>query len=57
MSMAVTVLIIAAGITLADVRLALAEEDKKRVEEGQMISHDVSASAFFTLGMDIQAQQ
>jgi hypothetical protein len=35
----------------------LAEEDKKRVEEGQSVAHDVSPSAFVSLGMDIQGQQ
>ncbi|KIM81446.1 hypothetical protein PILCRDRAFT_53455, partial [Piloderma croceum F 1598] len=44
-------------VTLAQVRLELAEEDKKRVEEGITVSCDVSASGFLTLGMDIQGQQ
>jgi hypothetical protein len=35
----------------------MAEEDKKRVEDGITVSHDVSASGFLTLGMDIQGQQ
>jgi hypothetical protein len=46
-----------ADVTLAQVRLELAEEDKKRVEEGITVSCDVSASGFLTLGMDIQGQQ
>jgi hypothetical protein len=55
--MAAAILIVVVDVTLADVRLALAEEEKKKVEEGRIVSHDVSASGFLTLGMDIQAQQ
>jgi hypothetical protein len=44
-------------VSLAQVRLALAEEDKKRVEEGRSVERDVSASVFLSLRMDIQGQQ
>jgi hypothetical protein len=44
-------------VTLAQVRLTLAEEDKKRVEEGRSTSHNVSPSVFLSLGMNIQELQ
>jgi hypothetical protein len=44
-------------ITLQQVRLLMAEEEKARVEAGTGIIHDVSASAFLLLGMDIQCLQ
>ena len=50
-------LILVLDVTLAQVCLRLAEEDKKRVEEGQSVAHDVSPGAFLSLGMDIQGQQ
>lgn len=50
-------LIIVVDVTVAQVRLTLAEEDKKRVEEGRAVPHDVSASVFLSMGMDIQGQQ
>jgi hypothetical protein len=48
---------VGADITLAKVQLELAQEDKKRAEEGRGYPYDVSASGFLTLGMDIQGQQ
>jgi hypothetical protein len=44
-------------VTLAQVRLTLAEEDKKQVEEGRSTSHNISPSAFLLLGMDLQGVQ
>jgi hypothetical protein len=41
-------------VTLAQVRLAMAEEEKEKAEAGTSALHDVSASAFLLLGMDIQ---
>jgi hypothetical protein len=35
----------------------MAQEEKKRVEEGTSTSHEVSASAFLLLGMNIQVSQ
>jgi hypothetical protein len=35
----------------------MAEEEKKKAETGTGIIHDVSASAFLLLGMDIQGLQ
>ena len=43
-------------ITLHQVRL-MAEEEKERAEAGTGITHDVSASAFLLLSMDIQTLQ
>jgi len=50
-------LIVVVDVTVAQVRLTLAEEDKKRVKEGRAVPHDVSASVFLSMGMDIQGQQ
>jgi hypothetical protein len=44
-------------VTLQQVRLLLAEEEKDNAEAGTGILHDVSASAFLLLGMDIQGLQ
>ena len=41
-------------LTLAQVRLTMAEEEKERAEAGMGALHDVSASAFLLLGMEIQ---
>jgi hypothetical protein len=41
-------------VTLAQVQLAMAEEEKEKAEAGTSALHDVSASAFLLLGMDIQ---
>ena len=41
-------------LTLAQVRLTMAEEEKERAEAGTGAFHDVSASAFLLLGMEIQ---
>lgn len=45
------------GVTLQQVRLIMAEEEKARAEAGTGIMHDVSAGAFLLLGMDIQVLQ
>lgn len=45
------------GITLQQVRLRMAEEEKARAEAGADSIHDVSAGAFLILGMDIQVVQ
>jgi hypothetical protein len=42
---------------LHQVRLHMAEEEKERADPGTGIIHDVSASAFLLLGMDIQVLQ
>jgi hypothetical protein len=44
-------------VTLQQVRLLMAEEEKEKVEAGTDVTHDVSASAFLLLGMDIQGLQ
>ena len=44
-------------MTLAQVRLVMAEEEKERVEEGTTFIHDVSAGAFLLLGTEIQNLQ
>ena len=45
------------GVTLHQVRLLMAEEEKARAEAGTGNMHDVSAGAFLLLGMDIQVLQ
>jgi hypothetical protein len=45
------------GVTLHQVRLLMAEEEKAKVEAGTGSMHDVSAGAFLLLGMDIQVLQ
>jgi hypothetical protein len=44
-------------VTLAQVRLAMAEEEKQRAEEGLIAAHNVSAGAFLLLGTEIQSLQ
>jgi hypothetical protein len=44
-------------VSLQQVRLLLAEEEKTKAETSTGITHDVSASAFLLLGMDIQGLQ
>lgn len=44
-------------ITLQQVRLLIAEEEKARAEAGTSATHDVTAGAFLLLGMDIQNLQ
>jgi len=41
-------------VTLAQVRLAMAEEEKEKAEASTSALYDVSASGFLLLGMDIQ---
>jgi len=45
------------GVTLHQVRLLMAEEEKARAEAGTGNMHDVSAGVFLLLGMDIQVLQ
>jgi hypothetical protein len=45
------------GVTLHQVRLLMAEEEKTSAEAGIGIIHDVSAGAFLNLGMEIQDSQ
>ena len=47
----------AVDVTLQQVRLLMAEEEKAEAEAGNSITHDVSAGAFLLLGMDIQCLQ
>jgi hypothetical protein len=47
----------ALDVTLQQVRLLMAEEEKAKAEAGNNIMHDVMASAFLLLGMDIQSLQ
>jgi hypothetical protein len=44
-------------VTLQQVRLLMAQEEKARVEAGTSVTHEVSAGAFLLLGMDIQGLQ
>ncbi len=44
-------------VTLQQVRLLIAEEEKARAEAGTGSMHDVTASAFLLLGMDIEGLQ
>lgn len=44
-------------LTLHQVRLMMAEEEKARAEAGTGTIHDVSAAAFLLLGMDILGLQ
>lgn len=44
-------------ITLQQVRLIIAEEEKARADAGSSVTHDVTAGAFLLLGMDIQNLQ
>ena len=41
-------------VTLAQVWLVMAEEEKQRAKVGTSTLHDVSGSAFLLLGLDIQ---
>ncbi|KIM91411.1 hypothetical protein PILCRDRAFT_607 [Piloderma croceum F 1598] len=45
------------NVTLQQVRLSMAEEEKARTEAGTGSTHDVTASAFLLLGMDIEGLQ
>ncbi|KIM82772.1 hypothetical protein PILCRDRAFT_7683 [Piloderma croceum F 1598] len=45
------------NVTLTQVRLVMAEEEKVRAEEGATYVHDVSAGAFLLLGTEIQNLQ
>ena len=44
-------------VTLQQVRLRMAEEEKAKAAAGNSVMHDVSAGAFLLLGMDIQCLQ
>ena len=44
-------------VTLQQVHLLMAQEEKSKAEAGNSIMHDVSSSAFLLLGMDIQCLQ
>ena len=44
-------------VTLQQVRLLMAEEEKASAEAGTSSMHDVSGSAFLLLGMDIEGLQ
>lgn len=44
-------------VTLDQVCLVMAEEEKARAEAGTSLMHDVSAGAFLLLGTDIQNLQ
>ena len=44
-------------MTLAQVRLAMAEEEKERAETGTSFIYDISAGAFLLLGTEIQNLQ
>jgi hypothetical protein len=44
-------------VTLAQVRLLMAEEEKEKAEAGSSAIHDVSVGAFLLLGMEIQNLQ
>ena len=44
-------------VTLAQVRLGMAEEEKEKAEAGMSALHDISAGAFLLMGMDIQNLQ
>lgn len=48
---------LALDVTLAQVRLIMAEEEKERAEAGSSAMHDVSVGAFLLLGMEIQNLQ
>jgi hypothetical protein len=50
----ICLIIFCQDITLAQVRLTIAKEEKERAEAGMDALHNVSASAFLLLGMDIQ---
>ena len=47
----------AVDVTLQQVRLLMAEEEKAEAEAGNSIMHDVSAGVFLLLEMDIQCLQ
>jgi hypothetical protein len=44
-------------VTLAQVRLAMAEEEKQRVEDGLSSVQEVGVGAFIIMGLDIQMAQ
>ena len=44
-------------VTVQQVRLLMAEEEKAKVDAGTSVIHDISAGAFLLLGMDIQGLQ
>lgn len=44
-------------VTLDQVRLMMAEEEKKRAEAGDVVLNDVSTGAFLLLGTEIQNPQ
>lgn len=44
-------------VSLASMRLLLAEENRQEVESGRGVTHEVSPSAFLLLGMEIQGLQ
>jgi hypothetical protein len=48
---------LAPDVTLAQVRLIMAEEEKEKAEAGSSAIHDVSAGAFLLLGTEIQNLQ
>jgi hypothetical protein len=50
-------LTLCSDVTLAQVRLLMTEEEKKNAEAGDSVMHDVSASAFLLLGIDIEGLQ
>jgi hypothetical protein len=50
----ICLIIFCQDVTLAQVWLSIAEEEKEREEAGTGALHDVSASAFLLLGMNIQ---
>jgi hypothetical protein len=50
-------LITALDVTLHQVRLSMAEEEKAKANTGTGVTHNVSAGAFILLGMDIQGLQ
>jgi hypothetical protein len=46
-----------AGTTMADVKLELAKEEAADIESGRQTLHDVSASRWLAMGLDLEEQQ
>lgn len=50
-------LITVTDMTLADVKLELAREEAANAQSGIQHAHEVTASRFLTMGLDLEEQQ
>lgn len=49
--------VVSAGVTVQDVRLALAEEEARDAAAGVPSLHDIGPSEFLLAGLDLEDQQ